>query len=255
MDNATNSLLANDLFSKEFKDQIILHIPHSKTNIPIKEGFNLDLIESETNLLVDHETDKIFNLPSIDKLIFEHNRIFCDVERLDDDNEPLFQKGRGFYYTHTDKGEVLRELLPVLKSKIKSDYYDKHHDKLQSITEEKLNKYDGVLIIDCHSFTDEPFRSDIDKTTNRPDICLGIDEYHTPNWLITQLKKGFEHYNLSVKINSPYSGTIIPLTHYKKDKRVKGIMIEINRKLYINNGVVNDDEVKKLNDIISDVLF
>jgi len=84
---------------------------------------------------------------------------------------------------------------------------------------------------------------------------LGIDEYHTPNWLITQLKKGFENHNLSVKINSPYSGTIIPLTHYKKDKRVKGIMIEINRKLYISDGVVNDDEVKKLNDIISDVLF
>lgn len=255
MNITTNTFLANDLFSKEFKDQIILHIPHSKTNIPIKEGFNLDLIESETNLLVDHATDKIFDLPNIDKLIFEHNRIFCDVERLDDNNEPLFQKGRGFYYTHTDKGEVLRVLLPDIKSKIKSDYYDKHHNKLQSITEEKLNKYGCVLIIDCHSFTDEPFHSDIDKTKNRPDICLGFDEYHTPSWLITQLKKGFENHNLSVKINSPYSGTIIPLAYYKKDKRVKGIMIEINRKIYINNGVVNNNEVNKLNDIISDILF
>jgi N-formylglutamate amidohydrolase len=255
MNTTINTILMSDVISEQIKDQIILHIPHSKTNIPIKDGFNLDLIESETNLLVDHATDRIFDLPNIDKLIFEHNRIFCDVERLDDNDEPLFQKGRGFYYTHTDNGEVLRELLPDLKTKIKSDYYNKHHNLLQSITEEKLNKYNSTIIIDCHSFTDEPFKTDMDKTNNRPDICLGVDEYHTPSWLITQLKNGFENHNLSVKINSPYSGTIIPLTYYKKDKRVKGIMIEINRKIYINNGVINDDEVKKLNDIISDILF
>lgn len=255
MNIATNTLLMSDVFSNDFKDQIILHIPHSKTEIPIKEGFNLDLIESETNLLVDHATDKIFNLPNIDSVVFEYNRIFCDVERLEDKNEPLFEKGRGFYYTHTDDGKMLRQLIPNIKSIIKTDFYEVHHKKLEFVTETKLNNHNSVLIIDCHSFTDEPFKSDIDKKSNRPDVCLGTDDFHTPNWLITQLKKGFENNGLNVEINSPYSGTIIPLKYFKKDKRVKGIMIEINRKLYIKNGVVNDNDVNKLNEIISNILF
>lgn len=243
-----------DFLKTDFRKQLILHIPHSKTKIPFMDGFNTDLIESETNLLVDHATDEIFNIPDVDSLVFEYNRIFCDVERLDDKDEHLFKKGRGFYYTHTDDGKVLRELLPNVKEIIKKDFYDKHHKKLESLTEERLSQYNTAFIIDCHSFTDEPFKSDIDKKINRPDICLGTDEYHTPKWLLIQIKNGFERNKLSVEINSPYSGTIIPLKFYKKDNRVKGIMIEINRKLYIENGKINGDKVQRLNKIITDIL-
>lgn len=255
MDIATNTILLNELFSEDFKNQTILHIPHSRTDIPIKDGFNLNLIESETDLLVDHATDKIFEFPDVDSVIFEYNRIFCDVERLEDKYEPLFEKGRGFYYTHTDSGEILRELIPEVKTIIKKNYYDKHHNKLKSLTKKKLKEYNSVLIIDCHSYTDNPFISDFDKTTDRPDICLGTDDFHTPKWLIDYLKKGFENNNLTVKINSPYSGTIIPLNYYKKDKRVMGIMIEINRKLYIKDGLVIQKSVEDLNGIINNILF
>ena len=33
--------------------------------------------------------------------------------------------------------------------------------------------------------------------------------------------------------NEPFSGTIVPLKHYRKDQRVQSLMIEINRKLYV----------------------
>ena len=33
--------------------------------------------------------------------------------------------------------------------------------------------------------------------------------------------------------NEPFSGTIVPLKHYRKDQRVQLMMIEINRKLYV----------------------
>ena len=33
--------------------------------------------------------------------------------------------------------------------------------------------------------------------------------------------------------NGPFSGTIVPLKHYRKDQRVQSLMIEINRKLYV----------------------
>jgi N-formylglutamate amidohydrolase len=68
------------------------------------------------------------------------------------------------------------------------------------------------------------------------------------------MESHFRNHNLTVKINSPYSGTIIPLKYYQKDKRVKSIMIEINRNLYMDNGQVNETKVQRLNEIIVDLI-
>lgn len=246
-----NTLLATDMILDVIEGQIILHIPHSKTEIPFYDGFNMDYIEDETKLLVDHHTDKIFYIPNVESLIFEYNRIFCDVERLDDEDEPLFDSGRGFYYTKTDDGKDLRILNDEVKREIKNNFYDKHHNKLIDMVEERLEKFGSALIIDCHSFNDSPLNSDLDKTENRPDICLGVDDFHTPNWMVSRLKSFFEHNNFSVKINSPYSGTIIPLKYYNKDKNVMGIMIEVNKKLYLDD----ENKIIELNDIIRKSLF
>ena len=246
-----NTLLATDMILDVIEGQTILHIPHSKTEIPFYDGFNIDYIEDETKLLVDHDTDKIFNIPNVESLVFEYNRIFCDVERLDDEDEPLFEVGRGFYYTKTDDGKDLRILDNNLKNKIKTDFYDKHHNKLIDMVEDRLNKFGSTLIVDCHSFNDVPLNSDLDKTEDRPDISLGVDYFHTPEWLNNKLKLYFEKNNLSVKINSPYSGTIIPLKYYNKDKRVMGIMIEVNKKLYLGD----EDKIIGLNNIIRESLF
>ena len=246
-----NTLLATDLIADVIEGQTILHIPHSKTKIPFYDGFNMDYVENETKLLVDHDTDNIFDIPNVESLIFEYNRIFCDVERLDDEDEPLFEAGRGFYYTKTDDGKDLRILDNEVKKKIKTDFYDKHHNKLIDMVEYRLNEFGSSLIVDCHSFNDTPLNSDLDKTENRPDISLGVDYFHTPEWLVNKLKLSFESNGLSVKINSPYSGTIIPLKYYNKDKRVMGIMIEVNKKLYLDD----DDKIIELNNIIRKSLF
>lgn len=246
-----NTLLATDMILDVIEGQIILHIPHSKTEIPFYDGFNMDYIEDETKLLVDHHTDKIFDIPNVESLIFEYNRIFCDVERLDDEDEPLFEVGRGFCYTKTDDGKDLRILNDEVKREIKNNFYDKHHNKLIDMVEERLEKFGSALIIDCHSFNDSPLKSDLDKTENRPDICLGVDVFHTPNWMVSRLKSFFEYNNFSVKINSPYSGTIIPLKYYNKDKNVMGIMIEVNKKLYLGD----ENKIIELNNLIRKSLF
>ena len=251
MNTMINTLFANDMIIDLIEGQIILHIPHSKTEIPFYDGFNMDYVENETKLLVDYDTDKIFNIPNVESLIFEYNRIFCDVERLDDNDEPLFNLGRGFFYTKTDDGKDLRILDGEVKKRIKEEYYDKHHNKLNNMVEERLNKYGSAVIIDCHSFNPTSLNTDLDKTDDRPDICLGVDEYHTPKWLVNQLKTYFENRNLSVKINSPYSGTIIPLKYYNQNKNVIGIMIEVNKNLYLGD----DDKITELNNLIRESLF
>jgi len=37
-----------------------------------------------------------------------------------------------------------------------------------------------------------------------------------------------------VAINKPYSGTLVPLRYYERDSRVASVMIEVNRKLYMD---------------------
>jgi len=44
---------------------------------------------------------------------------------------------------------------------------------------------------------------------------------------------------IAVGFNSPYSGTMVPLRYYRKDKRVQSIMIELNRSLYLEKGTSN----------------
>lgn len=51
--------------------------------------------------------------------------------------------------------------------------------------------------------------------------------------------KGLGH---SVLMNKPYSGSIVPMKYYRKDKRVQSIMLEINRKLYLEGGSANKSE-------------
>jgi N-formylglutamate amidohydrolase len=41
------------------------------------------------------------------------------------------------------------------------------------------------------------------------------------------------------------------MKHYQKNENVHGIMIEVNRKLYMDNGVVDMGKVKLLNELFS----
>ena len=93
-----------------------------------------------------------------------------------------------------------------------------------------LEQHDQCLIIDCHSFPAQPLPYESDK--NRPDICIGTDTYHTSTVLKSHLSTAFKAHGYDVAIDSPFSGTIVPLKHYHKDQRVESVMIEVNRSLY-----------------------
>lgn len=229
----TNTILGLELFNTEIKDTFIFHIPHSSTTIPNNTGYVVEelTIKTELDLVTDWFTDVLFDIKGIDKIVFPYSRLFCDVERLNDEHEEMFKVGRGFYYTHLDNKQHLREVNIKHKEHIYNEYYLKQHNKLNSLVESKLKKYDICHIIDCHSFNDAPIISDTNQDTNRADICLGIDSYHTPKHMKLRFKAIFEKHGYTVEINKPYSGTIVPLKYYKNDKRVNSIMIEINKRI------------------------
>ncbi len=231
-------------------DTFLLHIPHASIEIPNYEGFIMDKIEENTHLLTDWATDKIFDVEGVDKIVTPYSRLFCDVERFEDEGEPMAAIGRGFFYTNGYDGSPLRTLDKDFKASVYTDYYQKHHQLFYDAVKEKLAKHGVCHIIDCHSFNDEPLVPFMD-TVLSPDICIGTDAFHTPQNLSDAALDYFKNQGYSVEINNPYSGCIIPKPFYEVNSSVKGLMIEINKRLYMDNGIVNDRKVKSLNEVLN----
>lgn len=97
----------------------------------------------------------------------------------------------------------------------------------------QLQSFGKALIIDCHSYPSIPLIRDLDKNPVRPDFNIGTDSFHTPQKLIDLSIAFFAEKGFSLGIDWPYKGSIVPLKHYQKDKRVSTIMLEINRALYL----------------------
>lgn len=230
---------------------ILFHLPHSRTLIPDYSGMDMRLIDKEIRLLTDHHTEDIFYVPGIEQLVFPFSRIFCDVERLPDAEEPMFAKGKGFFYTHADDGMILRTDEHNIRERVYEVYLD-HHRKLHDMVRKRLDNAGMCVIIDCHSFPGQVLTSDADKT-QRPDICIGTDDFHTPEYLIKMISHNCEKHGFKYKINSPYTGTIIPSQFFQKDSSVIGAMIEINRDLYMKDGMVDFYKVSMLNQFIRDI--
>ena len=217
--------------------KIILHIPHSSTKIPLHDGYvsTQDAIQKEIIKLTDWYTDDLFDSEEDDKIIAPFSRIFCDVERFADDELEIMSKvGMGVLYEKFDSDEILRKITPELREKILTNYYWKHHNFLTTIVEEHLNVNGECLIVDCHSFPSTPLQKAINQNSNRPDFNIGTDSFHTPKKYIDASVNYFENLGYSLGVDWPYIGSIVPMKYYQKEKRVNSIMLEINRKLYLN---------------------
>ena len=218
------------------KNKLILHIPHSSNSIPIKDGFIVDSIglEKEILKLTDWYTDDLFYSDEDEMVIAPFSRIFCDPERFEEDEyEVMAQFGMGVLYERNDAGEPIRSITKELREKIIFDYYRAHHLNLTSSVNDQLQCFGKALIIDCHSYPSIPLIRDLDKNPVRPDFNIGTDSFHTPQKLIDLSIAFFAEKGFSWGIDWPYKGSIVPLEHYQKDKRVSTIMLEINRALYL----------------------
>jgi len=211
-------------------DAIILHIPHSSKVLPTEVEFLLgdEALAYEVDAMTDHHTEQLFDLPGARRCVFPVSRLVVDPERFIED--PMESAGMGVVYTCTADGEALRDISEVDRSALIDSYYHPHHSALTCMVDDCLKQHNQCLIIDCHSFPAQPLPYENDM--NRPDICIGTDPYHTSTSLKDCLSTVFKALGYDVAIDSPFSGTIVPLKHYHKDQRVTSVMIEVNRSLY-----------------------
>lgn len=238
-----------DILTPAHFKRFLIHIPHSSTYLPETTGFHLAAAMAEIARSTDWATEQLFAHPLIKMLVVPFSRVFCDVERFTDADEPMFEKGQGIAYTATSQGAPMREMTPELKQRIIDEYYTPHHQQLTESVREILATEGQVIIIDGHSFSDHPTRRNVDPAIKCPDICLGTDEFHTPAWVVQLAREFFAAQGFSVDINVPYAGTIVPLAMYHTDPRVMSLMIEVRKGLYMDEEalIVDQEKVKMLN--------
>jgi N-formylglutamate amidohydrolase len=238
--------------------KIILHIPHSSTNIPLFEGYLVDSIflEKEMLKLTDWYTDDLFHSDENEMIVAEFSRIFCDPERfIDDSKEVMAQYGMGVLYERSDSGEKMRIVTPELKEKVLTSYYWKHHNKLSAAVNNQLKRYEKALIIDCHSYPGKPLNRGLDQRPKRPDFNIGTDDFHTPKELIELSISFFEKAGYTLGVDWPYRGSIVPIEYYKKNRSVATIMLEINRSLYLKEPTNQKSEkYEQIKEVVNDYI-
>ena len=244
---------------------IIFHIPHASKHIPDEHLSDFKLSPEELGhellMMTDAYTDELFSscaLPE-DKIIeFPASRLLVDVERFHNDSEePMSQQGMGMIYVKTHNGKDLRHN-GNSRHKLFQKYYLPHHAKLEKAVSVGLSKATKTLIIDCHSFPSKALPYELDPAGNRPEICIGTDKFHTPPKLANELYQLFKLRGFTVDHDTPFSGSLVPSTYYKKDARVRSVMIELRRDLYMDETTGEKlrrfEEIKtKLVEVISDL--
>ncbi|MDO5132072.1 MAG: N-formylglutamate amidohydrolase [Eubacteriales bacterium] len=227
--------------------QIILHIPHSSLFIPEKYipifCMRRDELRAELLRMTDLYTDRLFDVPEVpesNRIVFPYSRLICDVERFRDDRmESMAARGMGVCYTAASSLMPLKTVTAAHKQEM-YELYDRHHALLTKTVDSVLEDFGAALLIDCHSFASiclpyegTPAGRGDDRC--RPDFCIGTDpQFHTPKWVSDFLIDAFSEKGFSVAENYPFGGSLVPMKHYHTDSRVRSVMIEINRRLYMN---------------------
>ena len=218
-------------------NHVVIHIPHSSLYIPefIRDGMlcNDECLRRNFIAFTDWRTRDIFTHAGFpNRVVFPVNRMVCDPERYrSDSDESMARIGLGAVYRKDAFLNPLRNLDELQRELMLRLYYDPHHRALADAVDSIIKNCGDCVIVDAHSFSDTPLPYEPEQSMDRPDICIGTCTEHTPKVLEERVIRYFQRLGLSVSMNYPYAGTMVPLKHWKSP-RVSSIMVEVNRGLY-----------------------
>lgn len=188
--------------------------------------------------MTDHHTLQLFtnSVPAHQVVCSPVSRLVVDVERFADDaKESMSEKGMGAVYNKTSQGgDLRRQLTNHERQVLLEKWYDPHHKQLTQSVKNALDHFGRCLVIDCHSYLSQALPYEEYPQAQRPQICIGTDNIHTPEALAKQTMKSFAACGYSVAPNMPFKGALVPLSYYGSDTRVSALMIEIRRDTYMN---------------------
>ncbi len=238
----------------------IFHVPHSSRQIPkiFRDQFTIDdkALNVELDKLTDHFTDSMTEGLEATKVISPYSRLLIDVERFaDDELETMSKCGMGVLYY---KGHALNKIRRALNEDEKAELlelYWEHHNLLEKSVDAALKKFNKCLIIDLHSYPrlKLPYET---SDGERPELCIGTDNFHTPDNLVSLITTTASKYKLDTALNTPFAGTLVPLKHFAKEPRVNSVMLEIRRDQYMDESrmVVDIKRINLLKSMLSEII-
>ncbi|MFF4364137.1 N-formylglutamate amidohydrolase [Streptomyces sp. NPDC001604] len=220
---------------------VILHVPHSAREIPteVRAGIVLDdrALERELDHITDSHTAEIAaaaaGLAEVAPWRFVNrlSRLVVDPERFPDEREEMLAVGMGAVYTRTTHREALRgedtDPAPLIEQ-----YYRPYAQAMTEAVADRLTATGRAVIVDVHSYPSAPLPYELHGEGPRPPVCLGTDSFHTPPKLPAAAREAFAVCG-ETGLDSPFSGTYVPLEFYGKDPRVSALMVEIRRDTYM----------------------
>lgn len=194
-------------------------------------------------------------------MIFPVSRLVVDPERFEDDEqEPMAARGMGVIYERSSNQTPLRHKLSVSgRQALIEDYYRPHHQLLSDLTGKIIAEHGQCFILDGHSFPLVPLPYEVAQPLVRPEICIGIDVYHTPASLRDAAVQLFKQAGFTTAVNHPFAGAVVAQGFYQTDKRVVALMIEVRRDLYMDERnieklAVFDAIRRRIRKVISEII-
>src|SRR5260370_28484448 len=221
---------------------VVLHIPHATRSVPPEERQAIGLDDAELNnellRMTDAYTDELFPLTRVEagRVVFPISRLICDVERFpSDEDEPMASRGMSVIYTRTSMRHTLRaQPDPTTRQSLLERWYWPHHSKLERMVNDVVARLGACLIVYCHSFPSVALPYELDQMGQRADFCIGTDPFHTPPSVRGAIVAAVKEAGYSVTIDAPFAGALVPLASYRTDRRILSVMIEVNRRLYMD---------------------
>ena len=236
-----------EIIAGDPESKVILHVPHSATFIPEDVRELILLSDEELKAELDKMTDtlteavalKATELSGVKPWLFINNfsRLVIDPERFPDDREAMNAVGMGAVYQKTSIGTQLRNADPAIEKQLLDDYFHPYAKALNDLVVQRFAVQGEITLIDVHSYRVSQHPNAINHGQKRPPICIGTDEFHTPNWLTEAAQSAFsiigENY-----INEPYSGTYVPLSFYETESKITSLMMETRADTFLTDELV-----------------
>nr|WP_317446556.1 N-formylglutamate amidohydrolase [Streptomyces collinus] len=237
----TESAMSFELLPGDDRSPVLLHVPHSARAIPadVREGIVLDDAGLEREL--DHITDahtaemaeRAVALAGLRPWRFVNrlSRLVVDPERFPDEREEMLAVGMGAVYTRTTHREELRAA-DTDPGPLVERYFRPYARAMTEAVAGRLAATGRAVVIDVHSYPTRALPYELHASGPRPPVCLGTDSFHTPPGLREAARTAFSACG-ATGLDSPFSGTYVPLKYYGRDRRVSALMVEIRRDTYM----------------------
>src|SRR5437762_1876285 len=113
-------------------------------------------------------------------------------------------------YLSTTDGAPLRARLGAFeRAELLARFYQPHHAALEAATPTVLEDEGSCLILDGHSFPNNPLPCDLNQDQPRPEVGIGADAFPTSHELVAGAVESFAAHGLDVAVDRPYTGALV----------------------------------------------